>query len=135
MEDDATQPSTQRVTDPRRIGTDNSGLNRRDVADVLAILHPASEAALKVVEEMANCRRQHVLLRNPYDSFDDCIDIEEQETIRIDRPETRLDAWRSGADLALRMSSKLADEKLGFVFGRNPKTDRKSTRLNSSHWE
>ncbi|KAF2463014.1 Pkinase-domain-containing protein [Lindgomyces ingoldianus] len=123
MEDEATQPATQQVLDPRRLGRNNSGLNEKDVADVLAILHPASPGAIKIVEDAAEHRPQHVLFRNPYDSFDDNItDIEEQETIIINRPGSSESKSRVGNDIALRMSSPIVQPNLGFVFGRNPRS-------------
>ncbi|KAF2707739.1 hypothetical protein K504DRAFT_470107 [Pleomassaria siparia CBS 279.74] len=119
--DEATQPATQQILDPRRVGGNNSGLDGKDIADVLAILHPGSPSAIKIVEDTADTRRHHVLLRNSYDSFDDNFgDIEEQETIIINRSETH--NYRVGADLALRMSSvgSMANPSLGYIFGRNP---------------
>jgi hypothetical protein len=120
-----TQPSTQQVLDPRRVGRNNSGLDEKDIADVLAILHPGSPGATKIVEDTADTRKHHVLLRNSYDSFDDDFsDIEEQETIIMDRArheKHHVTNPKAGADLALRMSSvgSLKQPSLGFVFGRN----------------
>lgn len=118
MADDATQPATQQVLDPRRVGRNNSGMDAQDVADVLALLVPASSAAIKIVTDAADSRPEHVLLRNSYDSFDDEFsNIEEQETIIINRESGQQSS--AGADLALRMSSHLINPSLGFVFGRN----------------
>ncbi|KAH7124152.1 hypothetical protein B0J11DRAFT_580894 [Dendryphion nanum] len=118
-----TQRLTQEVLDPRRVGLNNSGLNEKDVADVLAILHPASPGAMKIVEDMAEDRKEHVLFRNQYDSFDEFEEnIEEQETIIINPTNAYPSVSRAGADLCLRMSSKLKTPSLGFVFGRNPMT-------------
>lgn len=81
-----TQPSTQQVLDPRRLGRNNSGLNDVDSADVIAILHPTTPSAIKIVEDTAESRPQHVLLRNALgpDSMNTSLtDIEEQETIII----------------------------------------------------
>ena len=118
-----TQPLTQQVLDPRRVGRNNSGLNDGDIADVLVILHPATPAAIRIVEEAAETRPEHVLFRNSLDSMSGSLaNIEEQETIIIDPAGDRLghDA-RAGADLALRMSSarRLKSKELGFIFGRN----------------
>ncbi|KAF2187079.1 Pkinase-domain-containing protein [Zopfia rhizophila CBS 207.26] len=118
MDEDLTQPATQQVLDPRRLGRNNSGLSYNDIADVLAILHPASPGAIKVVEDTAETRPQHVLFRNTYDLFDDT-DIEEQETIIIDRNSSRSNS-RVGNDLALRMSAEMKRPSAGFIFGRNP---------------
>jgi hypothetical protein len=73
------------------------------------------------VEVASEHRRQHVLFRNPYGTFaDDFSDIEEQETIILNRSDARFNSTaRAGDDLALRMSSHLINPGLGFVFGRN----------------
>ncbi|KAJ4359332.1 Protein kinase protein rad53 [Ascochyta clinopodiicola] len=121
-----TQPSTQQVLDPRRLGRNNSGLNDGDIADVLVILHPATPTAIKIVENTAESRPQHVLFRNSLDPDSmnaSLTDIEEQETIIINGAGDRIgQSSRAGADLALRMSSAqtLRFKDLGFIFGRNP---------------
>lgn len=117
-----TQPATQQVLDPRRIGRDNSGLDEQDVADILCILTPGSTTAYNIVARTAKHQPEHVL-PNPYDSFDaQSTNIEEQETIIVNRPNVGSSHAYAGADLALRMSSRLIDPRLGFVFGRNWKT-------------
>ncbi|KAF2750865.1 hypothetical protein M011DRAFT_492248 [Sporormia fimetaria CBS 119925] len=117
-----TQQNTQNTLDPRRIGRNHSGLSERDVSDVLLVLHPTSPAAIKVAEFQAQHRRQHVLFGNGYDSFVNPEDIEEQETIIINPSAGPSDYPRTGADIALRMSSHLIQPNLGFVFGRNAAT-------------
>ncbi|KAF2270425.1 kinase-like protein [Lojkania enalia] len=120
MEDELTQPATQQIMDPRRMGRNNSGLDDKDIADVLAILHPTSPSAIKAVENTADRRPELILFRNSHDSYeDDNTDIEEQETIIIDKLHEQ-SSPRVGNDLALRMSSNLRSFQLGFVFGRNP---------------
>lgn len=118
-----TQPATQQVLDPRRLGRNNSGLNDGDIADVLVILHPATQTAIQIVEEAAQHRPEHVLFRNAYESMSVSLaDIEEQETIIINSSGERVGRQsRAGADLALRMSSarRLKFKQLGFIFGRN----------------
>lgn len=125
MSDEPTQPATQPVLDPRRLGRNNSGLNDEDIADVLLILHPATPTAIKIVELAAETRPEHVLFRrNSLDSMSGSLtDIEEQETIIINDNGERIGhSPRTGADLALRMSSvrNLKFKQLGFIFGRNP---------------
>ncbi|KAF3001902.1 hypothetical protein E8E13_006215 [Curvularia kusanoi] len=121
-----TQPSTQQVLDPRRLGRNNSGLSDVDVTDVIAILHPATPSAIKIVENAADRCPQHVLFRNALnpDSMNVTFtDIEEQETIIINDHGERLgQSSRTGADLALRISSgpTLRYKSHGFIFGRNP---------------
>lgn len=118
-----TQPATQQVLDPRRLGRNNSGLNDCDISDVLVILHPATPTAIKIVENAAQHRPEHVLFRNSLDSMSGSIDdVEEQETFIINaREDYPGQSSRVGADLALRLSSakKLKFKKLGFIFGRN----------------
>ena len=121
-----TQPSTQQVLDPRRLGRNNSGLSEFDTLDVIAILHPTTPSAIKIVENAADRCPQHVLLRNSLNSDSlnlSLTDIEEQETIIInDNGEKVGQGSRTGADLVLRMSSAstLVFKSRGFIFGRNP---------------
>lgn len=121
-----TQPSTQQVLDPRRLGRNNSGLTDVDAVDIIAILHPATPAAIRIVADAAESRPEHVLLRNslnPNSMETFLSDIEEQETIIINDHGQRLgQSSRAGADLALRMSSAsaLRNKSQGFIFGRNP---------------
>jgi hypothetical protein len=118
-----TQPATQQVLDPRRLGRNNSGLNDGDISDVLVILHPATPTAIRIVENAAQTRPEHVLFRNSRDSISASItDPEEQETFILNGSEVRQGGSSgAGADLALRLSSarKLKFKELGFVFGRN----------------
>ena len=115
-----TQPATQQVLDPRRLGRNNSGLNDCDISDVLVILHPATPTAIKIVEHAAQHRPEHVLFRNSLDSMSGSInDVEEQETFIINAHDGQPgQSSRVGADLALRLSSakKLKFKKLGFIF-------------------
>ncbi|RMZ66804.1 meiosis-specific serine threonine- kinase mek1 [Pyrenophora seminiperda CCB06] len=118
-----TQPATQQVLDPRRLGRNNSGLSSSDISDVLVILHPATPTAIKIVEQSARYRPEHVLFRNSLGSISASItDPEEQETFILNPPTERTGpSSRAGADLALRLSSakRLKQKELGFVFGRN----------------
>lgn len=98
---DATQPSTQPYTDPRREGLNNSGLNDQDVSDILCILHPSSPHAYAAVAATAKRNSQHILQKDEleYDSLGP--------------------ASTQSSDIALRMSSTVKDPLLGFSFGRN----------------
>ncbi|WEW58635.1 Protein kinase protein rad53 [Emydomyces testavorans] len=101
--DDATQPSTQPYTDPRRRGLNNSGLDQQDVADIICILHPGSIAAHKAVATTARRAPQHILQR-------DDLEYDTGDTIAVE----------SNRDIALRFSSHVKDLSVGFCFGRNP---------------
>lgn len=118
-----TQPATQQVLDPRRVGQNNSGLDDRDIADVMLLLSPTTTAAMKIVERTARFRPEHVLFHDSMGSYGvPSPDIEEQETIIIGN-----DGKRQGrpsltaADIALRLSSAhlLKSKSDGFIFGRN----------------
>jgi serine/threonine protein kinase len=115
--DDATQPATQQVIDPRRLGRNNSGLNDSDVSDVLCILHPSSPAAFRIVAGTAERSPQHVLQNNGLVSFQEDFDLDELEEL-----ETFISPGigNNAQDLALRLSSRTKTPLLGFCFGRNP---------------
>lgn len=101
MEANPTQESTQPYSDPRRIGSHNSGLQDQDVSDIICILHPGSHPAHEAVDATSRQPKgyQHILQRDDFqfDSIDS-----------------------SSRDIAIRMSSSVHDLSMGFVFGRNP---------------
>lgn len=99
--DEATQPSTQPYTDPRRRGLNNSGLAAQDVADIICILHPSSISAHRAVATTAVHSPQHLLER-------DRLEMEPEG----DFPPV-------SNDIALRFSSRVKNLGLGFCFGRN----------------
>jgi len=118
MDDEATQanytqPLTQNVFDPRRLGRNNSGLSQSDISDVLCILHPASPAAFRIVSATAR-RRPHHVLQNYGLTFLGDGDETELETILQDSMDTD-----QAQDLALRFSSPVCDPAVGFCFGRH----------------
>jgi serine/threonine protein kinase len=89
--DESTQPSTQQVFDPRRLGN-QSELCEEDISDIICILQPKSAAAMRAVNRTADYRPQHVRR-----------------------------AFGSGApqDIALRFGSRSARPSFGFSFGRS----------------
>ena len=118
MEDEATQPNTQQVLDPRRLGRNNSGLSDSDIADVLCILHPASPAAYAIVAHTAEQNPQHVLQNEGLANFKETpLELEEHETFLLGT-----NSSGHAKDLALRLSSSLKNTVLGFTFGRNPRS-------------
>lgn len=136
-----TQPATQPFVDPRREGS-KSMLSDQDEADVLCILLPSSGPALKAVELIHAATPQHILQNhfsngvydsnfgaldaNPiawktqsassHDDEDDASPGQATQAETQDFP-TNVQPQR---DIALRMSSKVHNPVLGFVFGRNP---------------
>jgi serine/threonine protein kinase len=118
MADDATQPSTQQMLDPRRMGRNNSGIRETDISDVICILHPASPAAFRVVATTAERAPQHILQNDGLLTFEegDLNALDEQETFLL-----RSEAATRAQDLALRFSSRTIRPVFGFCFGRNVK--------------
>ncbi|KAF1950553.1 kinase-like protein [Byssothecium circinans] len=118
-EDEAMQSATQQDFDPRQRRRNASDLNDEDMADVLAILHPASPNAIKILEHTVEACPEYVLFRR---SFDSCSShMEEQGTIIIGQNDGRfVQGSHTSADLVLRMSAakKLKFPNRGFVFGR-----------------
>ncbi|OJD33760.1 pkinase-domain-containing protein [Diplodia corticola] len=113
MDEEPTQPATQQVIDPRRLGRSISGLGD-DVADILCILTPTSRAAFQIVENTAKEAPQHVLQNQPINGYQPNTQpfsqsLEEAETFILDPH-----------DLALRFSSSCKQPWHGFCFGRNP---------------
>ncbi|KMP01398.1 calcium/calmodulin-dependent protein kinase type IV [Coccidioides immitis RMSCC 2394] len=101
--DDATQPSTQPYTDPRRRGLNNSGLDQQDIADIICILHPGSIAAHTAVAATAKRSSQHILQQ------DDGLEYDTGDTFSVE----------PNRDIALRFSSEVKNLSSGFYFGRN----------------
>ncbi|KAK8175307.1 hypothetical protein IWX90DRAFT_106634 [Phyllosticta citrichinensis] len=135
-----TQPLTQPLLDPRRLGQDTFGLDEEDVSDVFCILTPAAPAAFHIVKFAAEHSPQHVLQTSvtPDSSItkaDPTQPDEEAETFILDS---------SGFiyDLALRFSAQLKFPHRQFVFGRNvEKSDiilqagtEVSKRVSNSHF-
>ena len=115
MDEEATQPSTQAVFDPRRAGQSASGLSEADTTDVLCILHPCSPAAFAIVAETYRRAPHHVLQwkTNGFAEQSHSEDPGEQETFILDGQNAPL-------DLALRLSSPIQRPAMGFTFGRHP---------------
>ena len=126
MEETATQPNTQHHLDNRCLGM--SKLSKQDEADIIAILHPASPAAHVAVNLTAQAAPQHI-----QQNHDDSV-VAEMEDIDSEVPTVP-------RDLALRLSSRVNDLRMGFVFGRNVhksdillvREDRKESRLNDQN--
>ncbi|KAF1959184.1 Pkinase-domain-containing protein [Byssothecium circinans] len=117
---DQTQPATQQMLDPRRLGHNNSGIADDDMTDIIMILNPATQGAMKVVESTARLHPQHVLY-NGVSSFSVSGDIEEQETIIINSEGQRVGQSPVPLGIAMRLSSArtLKCKQDGFIFGRN----------------
>ncbi|KAF2400375.1 Pkinase-domain-containing protein [Trichodelitschia bisporula] len=134
MEDNSTQPATQQVLDPRRLGITTSSLSPRDISNIMVILHPCSPAAYRVVMTTAQHSPQHVHPNQGLVTFADSGD-EEQDTFIVKK-----ELLSDVEDIALRFSSIPIAPGSGFCFGRNPRTcdivlDNDSTkRISNLHF-
>ncbi|KHJ31293.1 putative protein kinase [Erysiphe necator] len=108
---EATQPATQIVVDPRRLGQQDPDLSPEDLADVCCILHPNSEPARKACCLIRQLTPQHTIANG--------------NTLRSQEPgENDMNHLENkySYDIALRLSSQLKfPSNGGFYFGRNPK--------------
>ena len=102
MDEQPSPPNTQLINDTQRLGRNPSGLNDKDLSDVIAILHPYTNVAIKAVAEVARISPQHILQNELLPDGD--LDQHDDEEV---------------LDIALRLSSKLKDPCAGFRFGRN----------------
>lgn len=103
MDNEDTQPATQPFEVGERVDRNNSGLTEKDLADVICILHPASNAAVRNVEHLARTNPQHILQNGD-----------------LLGPASPPDLLGS-RDIALRLSAKVIDRPMGFKFGRTAK--------------
>ncbi|RKF56665.1 putative protein kinase [Golovinomyces cichoracearum] len=109
---EATQPATQIVLDPRRLGQQDFELNPEDLVDICCILHPSSEPA----------RRASYLINqlSPEYTIANKILTRTPELQNESDNYTRTEG--SPIDIALRLSSRLKFPLTGaFYFGRNQK--------------
>jgi hypothetical protein len=100
-----TQPLEEHLKDARC-----KPLSAEDQADIICILQPASPAAYNIVESVNRATPHHVAQRDDQDTEDDLQD---------ELPRDKVTSGHS-MEIALRISSKLRDPCMGFVFGRDP---------------
>ena len=110
-------------------------LNEEDEWDVLCILHPVSPTAYRAVEIAAAFTPQHVLRnqnlsRSTENSKDSIIETNTRfettssrgkmlhDTSIESKPQDAIESDGCAMDIALRLSSKVNDPRLGFTFGR-----------------
>ncbi|TQS38543.1 hypothetical protein Golomagni_00948 [Golovinomyces magnicellulatus] len=109
---EATQPATQIVVDPRRLGQPDFELNPEDLVDICCILHPSSEPA----------RRASYLVNQLSPEYTIANKILTRTTELENKSDNYTRTEGSPIDIALRLSSRLKFPLTGaFYFGRNPK--------------
>lgn len=112
MDDEATQPATQLVMDPRRLGDHASDLEDEDLCDIFCILHPASMSAINVAAHIADTAPEHTVSRASV-PIKIRGDVDEPGTMEL------AEQGLVSRDIALRLSAKLKDPLAGWTFGRN----------------
>lgn len=138
MDEEPTQQLTQQYEDPRKYGA-KSTLSVQDEADVLCILLPTSGPALRTVDLVAETNPQHLLQNHWLEDIPEASHAVEDvvtttASLEDGQIASALQMTTSKApersvlpptkDIALRMSSKLHNPVMGFVFGRNvPRCD------------
>ncbi|KAK0737630.1 hypothetical protein B0T21DRAFT_286426 [Apiosordaria backusii] len=134
-EDSQPTQATQNVVDPRRLGQQNSGFSDTDIADIICLLVPQSDAARREIRRIAIRTPEYTVGRD--------------EALNLDVEEDG-EATLGGQDfpghgvgehhVALRFSAEIKNAVNGFTFGRNENRcdivfeDDPMRRLSNSHF-
>lgn len=134
MEENATQKATQPFMDQRRDEHQTMD-NEIDEGDIICILHPASVPACRAVELIASATPQHILLSRVFNKPENQDPQAEVDHDSNDQHQTSLRSAGSGKeaageeaeagttkDIALRLTSRVRNPAMGFVFGRGAKS-------------
>ncbi|KAH8884000.1 Pkinase-domain-containing protein [Thozetella sp. PMI_491] len=109
-----TQPATQNVVDPRRLGKQNSGFSDEDVADIICLLIPFSDSARAELARIALQTSAHLARHDDAARVDLDLDFED------DAQHFQLMSHDAGEHaIVLRLSAKVKNPRQGFTFGRN----------------
>ena len=122
MEEQLTQQSTQPFLDPRRFGRTGS-MSYQDQSDVICIFHPNSKSACEIVDIVAEVCPQHILHNHglsPNLDDDDDMRYDGVDDDLLTHEPSSVANGSSAHDIALRLTSKVKDITMGFIFGRNP---------------
>ncbi|KAK3397640.1 hypothetical protein B0T20DRAFT_225400 [Sordaria brevicollis] len=116
LELEATQATqaTQEALDPRRFGEQQSGFSDEDLADIICILIPYSNATVPVAERAAELTPNFVIEQEHTSRIR--MNYNDTEQVYPVGPKTS-----SPHNLVFRFSSKLKNDREGFVFGRDVK--------------
>ncbi|CAK7198625.1 Protein kinase protein rad53 [Sporothrix eucalyptigena] len=110
-----TQPATQNVIDPRRVGQQNSGFTDEDIADIICLLIPYSINARNEAARLARLNSPFVIAGEEAQNVDVDYTHEDQAGhfgLSTAGPGT-------GPAFVLRLSAQVKDPLQGFTFGRN----------------
>lgn len=106
--------ATQNVLDPRRVGKQNSGFSDEDISDIICILYPHSDSARQEVQRLVQEDSPHVIGKDEADVVQPDYELEDHASRFEPNP-----AGHGNHAIILRLSSRVKDPALGFVFGRN----------------
>ncbi|CAK7212080.1 Protein kinase protein rad53 [Sporothrix bragantina] len=110
-----TQPATQNVIDPRRVGEQNSGFTDEDIADIICLLIPYSINARNEAARLAKANSPFVIGREEAQNVD--VDYTREDQAGNFGLSTA--GPSSGPAFVLRLSAQVKDPLQGFTFGRN----------------
>ncbi|OAA56569.1 serine/threonine-protein kinase-like protein [Niveomyces insectorum RCEF 264] len=110
-----TQPATQNVLDPRRLGKQNSGFTDEDIADIVCLLFPYTSNARSEAARLAREGSSFVIGR------DEAQNVDVDYTYEDFAGNFGLSAANPGTGPAfvLRLSASVKNPLQGFTFGRN----------------
>ncbi|KIH89655.1 serine/threonineeeee-protein kinase-like protein [Sporothrix brasiliensis 5110] len=111
-----TQPATQNVIDPRRVGKQNSGFTDEDIADIVCLLFPYSINARNEAARLAREGSPFVIGREEAQNVD--VDYAYEDYAGNFGLSPAGPGY--GPAFVLRLSAKVKDPVQGFTFGRNP---------------
>ncbi|KAK3995469.1 Serine/threonine-protein kinase RAD53 [Cladorrhinum sp. PSN332] len=107
--------ATQNVVDPRRLGQQNSGFSDEEISDIICVLVPYSDAAVREVRRIAAENSQYAVGRDDADKLNlNLMDDVNERTFTLHRRNT------GEHHLALKFSHEVKNTLNGFTFGRNP---------------
>ncbi|KAK2629437.1 hypothetical protein QTJ16_000257 [Diplocarpon rosae] len=110
-----TQPATQIVTDPRRLGLPGPGLSSEQLADLCCILHPSGRPACLAAAYIREERPEYTITTANNVNIREKHSAQDNYTFAEEFAAEGLVA----CDLALCLSAPLKDPVGGFQFGRN----------------
>ncbi|KAL3417637.1 hypothetical protein PVAG01_10647 [Phlyctema vagabunda] len=113
MEEELTQPATQIVLDPRRVGGQSPDLSSEDATDIFLMLHPSSSTAYNVCQQFPKEDSMKFL---PVSSTE----VRFKDTVPDDEAVPVAKKDKSANVIVLRLSANLKSGVAGHCFGRNP---------------
>lgn len=115
---DEVLPPTQVLSQQLRAGTKSITID--DESDIICILQPANRLAYDVATVIAKITPQHMLKNNQMFQDHEDVDLEYDLPVGSEATSAKPKSASDSMEIALRISSKVKDICMGFVFGRDP---------------